>query len=80
MSAADEFVEHLAECRQADAAIVVDGNGDDVVATLLAAGWTYSGVEHVAGKRVRHLVPPGRPGAARYDGNPAEGGVMDTAP
>jgi hypothetical protein len=57
-SAPDAMVAHLTECRKVDAAIVIDGNGDDVVATLLAAGWTYSGEEHVAGKRVRYLVPP----------------------
>jgi hypothetical protein len=58
MSDADALVEHLTDCRNASAAIVVDGNGDDVVAGLLAAGWTYTGVEQVAGKRVRYLTPP----------------------
>lgn len=58
-SGVDVLVEHLTECGKPDAVIVVDGNGDDVIATLLGAGWTYDGnVEYVAGKRIRNLVPP----------------------
>lgn len=57
-ASADRLVDHLVDCRDAGAAIVVDGNGDGVVATLIAAGWTYGGTEHVEGKRVRYLTPP----------------------
>ncbi len=53
------LADHLKNCSRVDAAIVVDGNGDDVVSTLLAAGWTWDGnTEVVAGKRIRNLVPP----------------------
>lgn len=55
---AKELAEHLKDCRQVDAAVVVDGNADDLVARLLADGWVYEGVEYVMGKRVRYLVPP----------------------
>lgn len=54
----EALVEHLKECRQVDAAIVQDGNADELVARLIGEGWTYEGVEYVAGKRVRYLVPP----------------------
>lgn len=55
----DVLVAHLTECVKPDAVIVADGNADELVATLLAAGWTWDGnVEHVAGKRIRNLVPP----------------------
>jgi hypothetical protein len=52
------LAEHLARCHSVDAAIVVDGTADDLVDRLLADGWAYEGVEYVAGKRVRYLVPP----------------------
>lgn len=55
---ADALVEHLVECRQVDAAIVANGNADELVARLIEDGWTYEGVEYVEGKRVRYLVPP----------------------
>lgn len=55
----DVLVEHIAQCVKPQAVIVADGNADELVATLLAAGWTWDGnVEHVAGKRIRNLVPP----------------------
>jgi hypothetical protein len=54
----EALVEHLTRCRKVDAAIVQDGNADDLVARLIEQGWTYEGVEYVAGKRVRYLVPP----------------------
>jgi hypothetical protein len=54
----EALVEHLKECRQVDAAIVADGNADELVASLIEQGWTYEGVEYVEGKRVRYLVPP----------------------
>jgi hypothetical protein len=55
---AEELVEHLKECRKVDVAVVKDGNADDLVARMIAEGWTYDGVEYVAGKRVRYLTPP----------------------
>jgi hypothetical protein len=59
VSDADVMVEHLAECAAVDAAIVVDGNADEIVAGLVAAGWTLRDrVDRVAGKRVRFLEPP----------------------
>lgn len=70
----EQLLEHLTQCRQVDAAIVQDGNADQMVAALIARGWRYEGVEHVAGKRVRYLVPPERD-ARRWHG--AEGGDDD---
>jgi hypothetical protein len=57
---AAELVEHLKECRKVDSVVAGDGDLTEVVASMLAAGWTYDGVEYVEGKRVRYLVaPPG---------------------
>jgi hypothetical protein len=58
---AEEFVDHLQNCGpKADAFIVMENglSGDDVVATLLAEGWTWGGVEYVGGKRIRNLIAP----------------------
>jgi hypothetical protein len=33
-------------------------NADPIVADMGARGWVLAGVEYVAGKRVRYLVPP----------------------
>lgn len=52
--AAQRLVDHLVECREVDAAVVVDGSADE----LVAGGWTFEGTEYVEGKRVRYLVPP----------------------
>ena len=56
----EEFAAHLQECNPADAYIVAENglSADDAVATLLAAGWTFSRVEYVGGKRVRTLTAP----------------------
>jgi hypothetical protein len=56
--AAAELADHLKNCRKTDAVIAGDGNLDDVVSTMLAAGWTFGGIEYVEGKRVRYLVAP----------------------
>lgn len=55
---AAELVDHLKNCRGVDAAIAGDGNLDEVVNTMIAAGWTYGGVEYAEGKRCRYLIPP----------------------
>jgi hypothetical protein len=48
----------------ADAVVVVDGSADDVIAQMLADGWTLQpGVDRVAGKRIRYLQPPAQPAA-----------------
>jgi hypothetical protein len=58
-SPAGQLVDHLAECRKADALIVVDGSADQEIAAMLAAGWTLDdGAEVVAGKRIRMMHPP----------------------
>ena len=51
---------HLKECVKAQAAIVVDGNADEVISRLLAAGWTWHEreTEYIGSKRLRYLVPP----------------------
>jgi len=53
------LVDHLAECTDAKAAIVVDGNADGVVSSLVAGGWELSDrVEYVNGKRIRYVSIP----------------------
>jgi hypothetical protein len=70
-SGAEILAAHLKDCVKADAAIVVDGNGDDVIATLLAAGWTWDGnAEVIAGKRIRNLVPPPEVAERLFNRNP----------
>jgi len=55
---AAELAAHLKSCRQVDAVIAGDGDLTETVETMLAAGWTYEGVEYVEGKRVRYLRAP----------------------
>lgn len=58
-SRAGAVVEHMASCTDAGAAIVVDGNADEIIARLVADGWTLgSRVDQVAGKRIRFVTPP----------------------
>lgn len=57
--ALDNLIEHLKECVKADAVIAADGNADEIVQSMLDAGWTWDGkVEVVSGKRIRVLSPP----------------------
>lgn len=59
---ADAVADHVAECTDARAAIVVDGSADDVVARMIAAGWTLEErVDLVGGKRIRFLQAPPEP-------------------
>jgi hypothetical protein len=56
---AQAVAEHMAECMGPGPALVVDGNGDEVVAGLVAAGWVLEDrVDVVAGKRIRLMHPP----------------------
>jgi len=56
---ADLFAEHVRDRTPADAAIVFDGNADQIVADLTEAGWTLSDrTDLVGGKRIRFLSPP----------------------
>jgi hypothetical protein len=56
---ADVLVEHMAECTDAKAAIVVDGNADEIVDRLVEAGWTLQDrVDVLVGKRIRFMSPP----------------------
>ena len=58
-SQADAIVEHLTECTEADAVLVVDGNADDIVTRMVAEGWTLrERIDLVVGKRIRFLEPP----------------------
>jgi hypothetical protein len=58
-NAAGLVAQHLANCTDAQAAIVIDGNGDDVVAKMIEAGWTLSErVDIISGKRIRFLEVP----------------------
>lgn len=57
----DELAHFTAEHMQgADAAIVVDGSADELIARLLAEGWTWDERPSVtcAGKRVHYLRAP----------------------
>jgi len=57
----DHFIaEHVADT---DAAIVVDGSADVIIARLLTEGWTFDERPSVTcmGKRVRYLRPPKGP-------------------
>jgi len=67
----DALVQHLVECRKVDAAVVSDGEADDLVAKMLADGWTYEGVEYVGGKRVRYLMAPSETTKQQVGGPPA---------
>ena len=69
VSGPETVAEHLANCTDAKAAIVVDGSADDVIAQMTAAGWTLEErVDHVAGKRIRFLKMPARDAADREAG------------
>jgi hypothetical protein len=58
-SPASSLADHLAECRSARAAIVVDGSADEIIARLVAEGWTLDeGAELTHGKRIRTIHPP----------------------
>lgn len=44
---------------RADAAVVVNGSADQMVADLVAAGWSLDDdVSYAAGKRIRYIHPP----------------------
>lgn len=58
-SPADVITDHLTQCTDAQAALVVEGNADQIVADLIAAGWTLEErVDEVAGKRIRFMKIP----------------------
>ena len=69
---AEQFAQHLRD-DGAQAAIVVDGSADDVVAELVAAGWTLEErVDLVAGKRIRFMrMPDGTGLSVEPSGEPA---------
>lgn len=54
------LADHLAACHEADALLVVDGSADEIIARLVAAGWTLSDEppEITGGKRIRMMTPP----------------------
>jgi len=57
--AARAVAEHIKNCLGAKATVVVDGNADEVIARMVAAGWTLrEQVDLVAGKRIRVLQVP----------------------
>ena len=58
-SPAARLAAHLAECTDAQAALVVDGSADATIAKMIAAGWTLrDGAEIAEGKRIRFLEAP----------------------
>lgn len=59
-AAAQNLVDHLKRCRGVKAAVVGDTGVDmtPTVESMLAAGWTYGGVEYIGGKRIRYLLAP----------------------
>jgi hypothetical protein len=60
VTAADEVVEHMVNCTDATAALVMhEGSADDVIAQMIEQGWTLEDrVDRVAGKRIRFLRAP----------------------
>lgn len=55
---AEIVVDHMINCLGADAAIVVDGNANSLVADLIAHGWTIEQrVDVILGKRIRIMHP-----------------------
>lgn len=60
MTPAEQIAEHLRDCAKAQAAIVVDGSADLIIAELLIAGWRWASrpPERIGGKRIRYLEPP----------------------
>lgn len=55
---ADILADHLRGQGPDTAAVVFDGSADATVAAMIAAGWSIGPIEHVAGKRVRTMIPP----------------------
>jgi hypothetical protein len=54
--ALEDLVDHVSNCLEADATIVVDGNADSVVEMMLRNGYEWDGtVEYVGGKRIRMM-------------------------
>jgi hypothetical protein len=64
MNDAETIAEHIQECTDARAALVVEGSADKIIARLVQAGWTLQErTDLVAGKRIRFLkMPAGIPG------------------
>ena len=59
MPDAQEIAAHLRDCTDAQAALVCDGNADEVVARMVAAGWKLrERVDFIGGKRIRFLEIP----------------------
>jgi hypothetical protein len=55
---ASAIIRHLIES-DASAVIVADGPADDIIARMVAVGWTLKDeTTIIAGKRVRYIVPP----------------------
>lgn len=71
---ADEVIDHLVNCADVNAALVMhQGSADDAIAELVAAGWTLEErVDRVAGKRIRYMQPP--PGVTLPSLDAADGG------
>lgn len=64
VTGADILVEHIKECTDAQAAIVVDGSADEVIDRMGEAGWLLEErTDYIAGKRIRFLKPPSTRGA-----------------
>ncbi len=62
----EDMAEHLRDCSHTAATIVCDSglSGDELINTMIDAGWTFGGVEYIGGKRIRTLKPPAAPAVA----------------
>lgn len=69
---AEIIVDHLKNCTDARAALVVDGNADEIIERLHAAGWGLEEkVEYIGGKRIRYMTLPEKPGDGDGEKTPA---------
>jgi hypothetical protein len=59
-SGAEMLVEHIKDCTDAQAVVVVDGSADDIITRMVADGWVLRDrIDRIAGKRIRFMEPPG---------------------
>lgn len=59
-SPAEILLDHIMKCTDAKAAVVVDGNADEVISRMMDAGWILDErVDIIEGKRIRFLTVPG---------------------
>ena len=64
-----------------DAALVVDGSADEIIAKLISEGWTLTEREdHIGGKRIRYVQPPVKELEGSYKKRTQEGNALCSFP